>query len=417
MADTDAAYPIDAVRRVILHTQGLATPNGAEPPPTPDAIYDVVAKAGCIQVDTLQMVRRSQYVAVWSRLGCYSPDDLDRLIYRAPRRLFEGWMHAACILPLSDYRYVIPHQRHVREHPSEWFREWIVDPANAALLDEVMERIRRDGPAAVGDFEYDGPARRGWWDFKPAKHALTHRYAWGDLMIADRVNFACVYDLTERVLPVWVDTREPSRAEMIRYVVERATRTFGACRRMQIANYYHYLTNSEAKSSIEQMLAEGVLSSLSVDAGNGMTLDLVIHRDSLPLLQRAADGALPAERTTFLSPFDSLFWPVRGDIEVWGFRKSLESYVPAHKRRWGYFCLPILYRDRLVGRFDPKLERTTGTLRLKALYLEQGFAPDDDLVAAVAVAMRDFLAFHNAQNLVIERSDPPEFAEKLLAVL
>jgi uncharacterized protein YcaQ len=417
MAHTAAPYSLDAARRVILHTQGLATPNGAESPPTSDTIYDVVAKTGCIQIDTLQMVRRSQYVAIWSRLGCYSPDDLDRLIYREPRRLFEGWMHAACILPLSDYRYVLPLQRHRREHPSEWFKEWMVDPVNAALLDEVMECIRRDGPAAVGDFEYDGPARQGWWDFKPAKHALTHRYAWGELMIADRVNFACLYDLTERVLPAWVDTTEPSRPELIHYVVERATRTFGACRRMQIANYYHSVNATDAKPFIEEMLAEGALASLSVDAGSGKTLDMVVHRDSLSLLEQAADGALPAQRTTFLSPFDSLFWPMHGDVEVWGFRKSLEAYLPAPKRRWGYFCLPILHRDRLIGRFDPKLERATGTLRLKALYLEPGVAPHDDLVAAVAAAMRDFLAFHDARNLVIERSDPPEFATKLLAAL
>jgi uncharacterized protein len=417
MADTSTPCTLDAVRRVILHAQGLATPNGAEPQTTPDSIFAVIAGLGCIQIDTLQMVRRSQYVAVWSRLGQYNPDDLDRLIYREPRRLFEGWMHAACILPLSEYRYVVPHQRRVREHPGVWFREWSADSANTALLDEVMERIRRDGPAAVGDFEYDGPARRGWWDFKPAKHALTYRYAWGDLLVADRINFACVYDLTERVLPAWVDASEPSRAEMIRHVLERGARTFGVCRPIQVADYYHGVKNAEAKPFIEQLLAEGILVPVTVDVGNSKAQDMVIHRDNLPLLQQAADGALPAERTTFLSPFDSLFWPVHGDVEVWGFRKSLEAYVPAHKRRWGYFCLPILHRNRLVGRFDPKLERSTATLRLKALYLEPGVAPGDELIGAVAVAMRDFLSFHHARNLVIERSDPPEFAEKLFAVL
>jgi uncharacterized protein YcaQ len=103
--------------------------------------------------------------------------------------------------------------------------------------------------------------------------------------------------------------------------------------------------------------------------------------------------------------------------QLWNFTDILEAYKPARQHKWGYFCLPILHGDRLIGRFDPKLERATGTLRLKALYLEPGIGPDDDLVAAVATAMRDFLAFHAARNLVIERSEPAEFGEKLLAAM
>ncbi len=102
---------------------------------------------------------------------------------------------------------------------------------------------------------------------------------------------------------------------------------------------------------------------------------------------------------------------------MWGFRQVLEAYKPAPKRIWGYFCLPILHRDRLVGRFDPKLERKTGTLRLRALYLEPDVAPEEQLIADVAAAMRDFLAFHDARDLVIERSDPAEFGDRLLAAL
>jgi uncharacterized protein YcaQ len=110
-------------------------------------------------------------------------------------------------------------------------------------------------------------------------------------------------------------------------------------------------------------------------------------------------------------PFDSLFWAPRRDRQVWGFRQSLEAYLPAHKRQWGYFCLPILHEDRLVGRFDPKLERKQGVLRLKALYLEEDVQPEEQLVAQVAKAMVDFMAFHNARELVIEKSQPQEFGQ------
>jgi hypothetical protein len=412
-----AAYPLHAVRKLILHVQHLSTPNGAEPVPTPDVIYDMVEQLGCVQIDTLQMVERSQYITLWSRLGRYDTADFDRLIYDEPRRLFEDWMHAACILPLSDYRHVMPWHRRVREHPGKWFLEWSSDPANAALLDAVLERIRADGATAVGDFEYHGPKRGGWWDFKPAKHALEYRYAWGDIMIARRNNFARIYDLTERVLPAWVDKSEPTRSEQIRHMLDVGVRTFGACRPQQASDYYHALNSTEARPYLKEMLAEGVFVPFTCIMANGKAQDLVVHRDNLPLLRAAADGELPAQRTTFLSPFDNIWWCLHRDEAIWGYRKFIEMYVPAPKRIFGYFCMPILHHERFVGRFDVKLERKTRTLRLKALYLEPGVAPDDELVAGVATAMRDFLAFHDARNLVIERSDPPELGEKLLAAL
>jgi uncharacterized protein len=305
----------------------------------------------------------------------------------------------------------------VRENPSAWYQRWLDEPGSAETLASVLERIRQNGATAVGDFEYHGPKRGGWWDFKPAKHALEYHFAWGNIMIARRNNFARIYDLTERVLPAWVDTTEPTRAEQVRFMLEAGVRSFGACRRQQAADYYHALSNAEAKPYIEQMIAEGVFVPFTCVMANDKPQDLLVHRDNLPALQAAADGALPAERTTFLSPFDNIFWSPGRDQAVWGFHKFIEMYVPAAKRIHGYFCLPILHRDRLVGRFDPKLERTTGTLRLKVLYLEPGVAPDDELVAGVATAMRDFLAFHDARNLVIERSDPPQFGAKLLLAL
>jgi uncharacterized protein YcaQ len=143
----------------------------------------------------------------------------------------------------------------------------------------------------------------------------------------------------------------------------------------------------------------------------------MVHRDNLPLLQRAAGGDLRAERTTFLAPFDSLFWAQGRDQMLWGFEQLLECYKPAAQRVYGYFSLPILHKDGLVGRFDPKLDRKSGVLHLNALYLEPGVEPDDELVAGVATAMRDWLSWHGAKSLEIEKSDPPAFGDKLASAL
>ncbi len=416
-------YPLSAVRALVLHAQRLTTANGAESRPTPDVMGEVVAQVGCVQVDTICVVHRSHYLALWSRLGSYDLADFDRLVYgdpdasENPRRLFEGWMHAASILALSEYRYRIPHQRRLRATPAPMSEQWLAKPESEELMQGVLERIRREGALGVKDFQYDGPKRDSWWDWRPAKNALVHLFAWGELMVADRVNFQQIYDLRERVLPAWVDTTEPTREEMIRHTLELAVRAFGVCRPIQAADLSHEIKRGTARPFVEQLMEEGVLVQVRAELHDGRKQAMVVHREDLPLLEQAADGALPAERTTFLSPFDSLFWPQRRDRELWGFHQALEAYKPAEKRQWGYFCLPILHKDRLVGRLDPKLERQSRTLRLKALYLEPGVEPGEELVAGVAAAMRDFSAFHGADDLVVESSEPAEFRERLVASL
>jgi uncharacterized protein len=409
-------YPLAALRSVALRTQGLDAPNGAGPRPGGEDLYRSVAQIGCVQIDTLHMVRRSQYLVLWSRLGSYDPADLDALASAADRRLFEGWQHAACLIPMVEYRYQIPDQRRAREQPSSQSRLWLSKPENAALIGSVMERIRREGALRTSDFEGDGRKRNSWWDWKPAKYALEHLYAWGDLMIAGRRNFQRLYDLTERVLPDWVDTSEPARNERDRFWVERGAWTLGVCTPRQ-AGDYTWMKVTHSRPAVESLLKEGVLIPITGRLAGGNTGELLIHRDNLALLEQAADGALQAGRTTFLSPFDSLFWAGGRDEQLWGFRKTIEAYVPAPKRVYGYFCLPILHRDRLVGRFDPKLDRKAGKLILRALYLEPGIKPDEGLVGAVAGAMRDFMAFHAAKELVVERSQPATFGKKLIAAL
>ena len=187
----------------------------------------------------------------------------------------------------------------------------------------------------VSDFEYDGPKRGPWWDWKPAKRALENLFAWGDLMIAGRINFQRVYDLTERVLPAWVDTREPSNDEMMRHMVAEAVRTFGICSAAQVGDYDYDARITRARPFIEQLLAEDILVWVQVALDEGRVQPMLVRREVLPLLEQAADGGLPAERTTFLSPFDNLFWPGDRDRQFWGFTQRLEAYKPeAPARVW-----------------------------------------------------------------------------------
>ncbi|MEW6402984.1 MAG: crosslink repair DNA glycosylase YcaQ family protein [Chloroflexota bacterium] len=408
---SSTVYPLNALRAMVLHLQGLAAPNDASPAPGPDAIVDLVKALGYVQIDTLNVVNRAHYVALWSRFGSYPLADFDKLIYSTrQRRLYEGWGHAASIIPLEHYRY-----HRWRTDPKHSynpvFREWLKKDRNRELVDQTLARIRSEGRLRVGDFEYEGPERGVWYDWKPPKMALEALFAWGDLMVTERVNFQRVYDVKERVLPKWVDTRPVPPEEALRFCLEQAAKALGVFD-LRNLTFYAYMRATPVRSELKALVEDGALVEIQGESMKDVKKWLV-HRDNLPLLQRAADGEISARRTTFLAPFDSLFWAGDRDQTLWGFNQLLECYKPAEDRVYGYFCFPILYKDRLVGRFDPKLDRKSGVLSLNAIYLEPGVKAEDELVAGVAAALRDFLAWHGAKSIRIEKSDPKGFGRKL----
>lgn len=407
-------YPLSALRALSLHTQRLSAANVQSPAATPEAIVELARALGYVQIDTLHMVNRAHYLTLWARFGSYDIEAFHRLIYTpGQRRLYEGWGHAASIIPLEHYRF---HQwrSDTRISYNPGFHEWASKPGHRELTEQTLARIRADGRLRAADIEHDGPQRGTWWDWKPPKVALEALFAWGELMVAERVNFHRVYDVRERVLPEWVDTTPVDADEGRRWCLEQAAKAMGVFEPRSMT-FYAYMRATPAKALVRELLADGPMVEIQGETTTGVQKWLV-HRDNLPLLQRAADGDLPAERTTFLAPFDSLFW-AGSDEKLFGFKQVLECYKPADQRVYGYFSLPILHKDRLVGRFDPKLERKNGLLRLNALYLEPGIEPDEELVAGVAGAMRDFLAWHGATSLSIERSEPAVFGEKLLGAL
>lgn len=422
---THAPYPLSAVRTLALHAQGLAS--ATNPITTSDVIYDAINKMGSVQIDTLQMVHRSHYLALWSRIGSYDTVLFDGLHTVSTdsrsladsgslwngRRLFEYWLHAACLIPISEYRYLLPMMQWYRNGHG-WRHEWAEQPENKALMNAVMKRVTNEGALRSSDFEHTGKRRGSWWNWKPAKQALEHLFNQGRLMIAGRSQFQRLYDLPERVLPAWVDTTMPAHEETQQHWLERSLKAAGICDAGLAASMVYGLPRIEARAMLKTLLDEG--SAIEVDAilADGEKHALVLHRDHLPALQQAADGALKAERTMFLSPFDNLFWVRRRDVSFWNFRQSLEAYLPVEKRRYGYFTLPILHGDRFVGRFDPKLERDTATMRIKAIYLEPRVTASEELVSDVAHALHDFIRFHGATNLVIESSTPKVFGKRLL---
>jgi len=417
MLSDATVYPLNAARTLALHTQGLAQVNPPGFKPGPTDIEAIVRQIGAVQIDTLQMVQRSQYLVLWSRLGTYNPADFDRLMYDpAWRVLYEDWLHAACIVPLTEYRYSLVRKHSARQNPNSWYERWLAEGEHVELMNGVLERIRLEGPLRTSHFKQHGPRRGAWWDWTPAKRALEWLFAFGELMVSERVNFQRVYDLTDRVLPDWVDKRVPAPEEVELHLAETAVRCLGICSLDQAATY-SYRKLAPTRAAMKRLLADGVIQPVKVALLNGQILEMVVHHSHRHLLEQAASGIIKAERTTFLSFFDNLFWAKGRDEQFWGFVNHLEAYTPAPKRVYGYFSMPILHRDRIIGRFDPKLERKQSVLRLRALHAEPDVVLTDELIADLAGAMRDFMRFHKANHLVVEGSQPAVFGERLLAAL
>jgi len=397
-----------AARTLALVKQGLAHRG---PSNDKEAILQTVRRLGYVQVDTINVVARSHYLTLFSRHGPYRSEDLDDLLYDSDdRRLFEYWGHAASILPLEDFRYYLARMAWHRDVGSSWDRKWREE--NQHVIADVLDEVRRQGALGSRDFADPRDERGTWWDWKPAKRALDYLWSRGDLMVSQRVNFQKIYDLTERVLPEWVDRTSPTEKERLRYFVLRAVGAMGVVFRPSTAALYFTLRRQgrTVRALMETLLDNGTLTAVEVE---GLTERGVVLSQDLPLLERILAGEVCPDRTTFLSPFDNLIWDRQLVQELWGFEYSLEAYTPTAKRRWGYFCLPVLRRGSLVGRVDPKMDRQTGTMIWRVIYLEDGVTLDDALLDDLAQAAREFMAFHDAQVLTIERSEPAELIEAL----
>ncbi|MEQ8859390.1 MAG: crosslink repair DNA glycosylase YcaQ family protein [Pseudomonadales bacterium] len=372
--------------RLALHRQGLLqrAPFGRGLAGARRAIEQL----GYVQIDTISVVSRAHDHVLQARVPGYRPDMLDRL--QADGHVFEYWAHAAAYLPLRDYRFARPHMDAMRARQTRWVRS-----RDGRLMRRVLDRVRAEGPLQTRDFE--APAGRrssGWWDWKPAKHALEQLFMQGDLMVVGRAGFQKIYDLPERVLPAEVDTSAPSLDDYARHLIERQSAAMGfATARACVYQRQTPGLREAVADALEAERAQGRLTAVSLPTPGGR--EETAYADPAALEGRAP----PAQgRARVLSPFDNVMIRRQLARSLFGFDYQLECYVPAARRRFGYFCLPVLYRDHFVGRVDCKAHRRERRLEIIRLTVEHPERlPRDPAPAcdAIAVALAE-LASHNA---------------------
>ena len=347
------------VRRRALAAQGLlhARPFGSGLHGARHAIRHL----GYVQIDSIAVVQRAHHHVLYARVPGYEPAMMNRLLRGGD--VFEYWAHAAAFMPMGDFRYSLPYKQAIRSGQVHWYKN-----PDTKLMREVLARIRVDGPLRSRDLEARKSTGSGWWDWKPAKKAIEQLYMRGDLMVADREGFQKTYDLTERVLPAGVDTSLPSVEALARYLLSQQLRS-SAFVSLKGLTYLRRIPGlrTATKAVVAEKLGSRELEQVRLESGEVYLCEAGMLEQRLP-------------RTA--------------------------ARVPEPKRRYGYFCLPLLYRDQFVGVMDCKAHRNSAQLELKSLHLQLRGLDESAFASAFAEALRRFLRFQGCRAVALGTTLP-----------
>jgi len=377
------------LRLITLDHQGLTRvrPFGKGVQATKRAIEHL----GYIQIDTLSIVERAHHHTLWTRIPDYQPDYLAELVRE--RSVFEYWFHAASYLPMVNYRFVLPQMLAIKRGEVSYFMN-----VDAKHIRHVLNRIRSEGPLKARDFKSAASRNSTWWDWKPAKRALEKLFMQGDLMITSRNGMEKLYDLTERVLPDKINTSKPSLLEFAEYLIEISLKANGFTTLKQLT---HLRAGDSLRKALEKTLRQKIEEGLLIEC-------LVEGMPTVYATQSILNAKIsrPTKNVRILSPFDNAIIH-RDKVKImFDFDYKLECYTPKAKRKYGYFSLPILFKDKLVGRVDCKAHRKTRCFELIHLHLESKEINLEVFIPEFTKVVNRFAIFNECDNLRVTKCSP-----------
>ncbi|WP_207453618.1 winged helix-turn-helix domain-containing protein [Herbiconiux sp. SYSU D00978] len=353
-------------RRVALAAQGFGRPQpGTVGTRQLGILFD---RLKLLQLDSVNVFERSHYLPVFARLGPYDRALLDRMLFSRRGGFTEYWAHEAAVIRKEDwplFRFRMD-DLHARDARSGWAL------SQRPLLDELLDQLRERGPLRAPEIEHEANRGSGsWWGWSDVKRGLEHLFRVGEVVAAGRTRFERTYALPEQVLPAEVLERSVPREDAIRELVRRAAEASGVGTVGDLADY-HRLRIDATKAAIADLVDAGELQPVTVEGWNAPAY---LHRD--------ARVPRRIETVALLSPFDPVVWERDRALRMFGFHYRIEIYTPAPKRVYGYYTLPLLVDDRLIGRIDLKSDRQAGVLRVQSAWLEEGAQAGPDVTERV----------------------------------
>ena len=364
----------------------------------PQYIYsntlEIIKKLGHIQIDTISVVERAHHHILWTRNTQYRHTELEELLEQ--KKIFEYWSHAASYLPMENFRFYLPRMRQYQEGKKHWFK------TDKKIQKMVLDKIKSEGPLMSKDFDHP-KKNAGWFEWKPAKKALEQLFMAGKLMVCKRQGFQKIYDLTENVLPSWVDTSMPSDEELYNFFLQKNLQSLGVASLEQLS----YLRGAEFKTgiqkaitrfqkagSIQRVLISGLEKKYYATAEN-------LSTESMDNLNKNSNDYY--KEAYLLSPFDNLVIQRKRLKELFQFDYQVECYLPEKKRKFGYFCLPILLGNNLVGRIDLKAHREQKILIIKNQFFEKKVSFKDKKL--ITKKLEEYAHFLGLQKIEKNSSD------------
>lgn len=428
-------------RRLAITKQHLSA---VRRPPTAEGIFDVVQDIGCLQLDPINTVARSHTLVTFSRVGPYDTTLLGKLIY-ADRVLFEYWAHAASIVLTRDYPIHHLRMREYAKTSDAWHRriaEWI--DANKNLRDTILREIKRNGPVSSRALTEMGEAPKawvssGWTNDRNVSRMLDFLWMQGKIMVAQRQGLNKFWDLSERVLPEWTPREKLSERAVVTRAAQTSLRALGVANEKQISQHYIAGRYPNLRARLSELERAGEIERVEIretnNARSGRSLtpnesnnargrrsltpgdgawkgDWFVHASDNPLIEQLERGEFEG-RTVLLSPFDNLVRDRVRNIQFWNFDYKIEIYTPQAKRKYGYYVLPILHNDMLIGRIDPQMERASGALKIHAVHLESNVPRDLKTARAVRGAIEELAKFLGAVKIEYGARVPKEWKHVL----
>jgi uncharacterized protein YcaQ len=370
MSSPALSIAADHARRFLVTRHLLAPPRGLAA--EPESVMGVVERLGLLQFDPLEVPgARNHDLVLHARIAGYRREWCDALLYGPNRRLLELYNKSLNILPIDQ----LPHYRVTWDRNAPELDGGILKD-QAAVASAILERLKVDGPLSTAAFAEHGHAIDWWWAPTRASRAVMEAlFVAGRIGIARRDGNRRYYDLIERLVPAELLSVRESEEDALRHRLLSRYRATGMTKPTGTQSEVMYSAGTQADRvrRTAELVEAGELLPIEVD---GLTGTRYIIADEEPMLEATSDPSdMPQPGVSFIAPLDPIAWDRRLLRELWGFDYLWEVYVPEAKRKWGYYVLPILFGDRLVGRIEPRIDRKTRTLRILGIWFEPGFEP------------------------------------------